>query len=95
MRKMVHVQLQTLVQRWIRHLGIGFDCFGFVLHAAIRAREAVRNTASFAGFLAPILGLPTVPFPLEISPRERNAASFRRGLRVRRPTAVIMGFELP
>ncbi|MCK5013000.1 MAG: hypothetical protein KAS66_04205 [Candidatus Omnitrophica bacterium] len=79
-------RLPTLIQRWVRHVGIGVDCSGFVLRAAIRAREAVRTVASIAGIPAAIFGLPTVPLPPGISHRERAAASFRRGPRVRRPT---------
>jgi hypothetical protein len=73
-------RLQTLIQRWVRHVGIGIDCSGFVQVAAIRAREAVRTTALAAGFL----GFPTVPLLPEVSHRERDI--LRRGPRVRRPT---------
>jgi cell wall-associated NlpC family hydrolase len=78
--------LQALIQRWMRHTGVGVDCSGFVQQAMIRAREAERRMTSIANSIRGVFGLPPVPLPPAISPVERSAASFTRGARVRRPT---------
>jgi hypothetical protein len=57
------------VQGWINATGVGVDCSGLALQAAIRAREAVRQLAADRG----------VQGPRQISHRERDAASFARG----------------
>jgi hypothetical protein len=67
-------------------VGVGVDCSGFVLQAAIRAREAERAAISLRNVLGGLFGLPPQPLPPERSHRMRKAVSFRRGPRVRRPT---------
>jgi hypothetical protein len=79
--------LQNLIQQWIRHVGIGVDCSGFALQAAIRAREDVRAAAEFFNQMAAILGLPgRFQVPPEVAHRIRNARSFTGGPRVGAPT---------
>jgi hypothetical protein len=77
--------LQALLQRWIYHVGVGVDCSGFVLQAAIRAREAERAAIELFNRVGSAFGLPPMPLPPERSRAIRNAASFRRGPRVPTP----------
>jgi hypothetical protein len=77
--------LQALLQRWIYHVGVGVDCSGFVLQAAIRAREAERDAIGMLNLVGGMFGMAPVPLPPERSRTIRNAASFARGPRVRTP----------
>jgi hypothetical protein len=76
--------IQTVIQNWIRHVGIGVDCSGFVLQAAIGAREALRHEEARAG-------RPEEELPGEISHRERSAASFRSEPEVETPAELRPG----
>ena len=67
--------LKAVIQEWIADTGIGVDCSGFVLQAAIRAREAVRREAAARG----------VAVPPHIGHKERSAAAFAGGAAVSTP----------
>jgi hypothetical protein len=79
-------QLQALIQRWIYHVGVGVDCSGFVLQAAIRAREAERLVIAAYNALGSLSGMAPQPLPPEHSHQIRSASSYRRGPRVRHPS---------
>jgi hypothetical protein len=70
--------LRTVIESWINYTGVGVDCSGFVLQAAIRARQEVRATMAATG-------TPTEQLPAEIGRAERRAASFLSGPRVTSP----------
>jgi hypothetical protein len=67
-----------LVQDWVIDNGVGVDCSGFVLQAAIRARDAVRD--ELRG-----LGIPDDKLPKEVGHEERKAKSFDQGTKVDHP----------
>ncbi len=85
-------EAQDIIQKWVYHHGIGIDCSGFVLQAAIRARKEVRETA--AG-INKWVGGELIYIPPAIDPTERGAASFKgrrhRGDRVARPAGLRSG----
>jgi hypothetical protein len=61
--------LAGLIQDWVADTGVGVDCSGFVLQAAIRARDAVRREAGRRG----------APAPPEVNHKERYAVAFCEG----------------
>jgi len=65
--------LAAVIQDWIADTGVGVDCSGFVLQAAIRARDAVRRESGRRG----------VPAPPEVDHKERYAVAFCEGPAVR------------
>jgi hypothetical protein len=83
---------QQVIQEWVYHHGIGIDCSGFVLQAALRAREKVRETAEGVNKW---MGGTLFRIPPAIKPTERGAASFKsrrhRGAKVTKPTGLHPG----
>jgi hypothetical protein len=75
---------QQLIQDWALANGVGVDCSGFVLQAAIRARDAVRADLTK-------LGVPEGEQPKALGHEERNAASFANGAKVAKPTDLRAG----
>lgn len=73
-----------VVQDWVIATGVGVDCSGFVLQAAVRAREAVR--AELRG-----LGVPEDQLPGALGREERNAKSFKSGPAVIHPRDLRVG----
>ena len=80
-------RLRDLVQGFARHVGVGVDCSGFMVHAAAEAR---RNVRALAGGLNALLGIVgsgrQFEVPAEPSTRVRGAAGFTSGPRVTSPT---------
>lgn len=69
----------AVVQSWVLDNGVGVDCSGFVLQAAIKARDEVRKELR-------ALGVPEGKLPKALSHEERNAKSFESGPLVAHPT---------
>jgi hypothetical protein len=76
--------LQSVIQDWVHHVGVGVDCSGFVMTATIRAREKVRAAQAAAGVAEDQL-------PAELSHRERNARSYRNEPQVGSPADLRVG----
>ncbi|MFQ5418810.1 MAG: hypothetical protein ACE5EY_00460 [Anaerolineae bacterium] len=70
--------LTTVIEDWINDTGVGVDCSGFVMQAAIHAREDVRAALTATG-------VPADQLPAEIGHQERRAQSFSSGPQVSSP----------
>jgi hypothetical protein len=75
---------REVVQEWVIANGVGVDCSGFVLQAAVQARDAVRN--ELRG-----LGIPESKLPKELGHEERRAKSFDEGTKVAKPSDLRSG----
>jgi hypothetical protein len=78
--------LQTVIQDWVIQKGIGVDCSGFVLQAAIKARQDLQQAYTDKGLEIPaaIAG--------DISNQERAAKEFKvEGSERKKPTEIKVG----
>jgi hypothetical protein len=77
--------LHDVIQTWVTDKGVGVDCSGFVLQAAIAVREKIQ-----AAYKAKGLPVPDEYKP-GISHEERSAADFASGTARAHPTDIKLG----
>ena len=77
--------LQGAIQQWITDNGVGVDCSGFVLQAAIAVREKIKAVAKQKGMAVP------AEYAGDIKHTERSAASFASGTARAAPTDIKLG----
>lgn len=77
--------LHDVIQTWITDKGVGVDCSGFVLQAAIAVREKIQAAYTEKGLPVPDQYKPEIPH------EERSAASFASGTPRSSPTNIKLG----
>jgi hypothetical protein len=77
--------LHDVIQTWITDKGVGVDCSGFVLQAAIAIREKIQAAYTEKGLPIP------AEYQAAISHEERSAASFANGTARSHPTDITLG----
>jgi len=77
--------LHDVIQQWVIDKGVGVDCSGFVLQAAVAVREKIHAVAKEKGMAVP------ADYQGDIAHTERSAASFASGTARSAPTDIRLG----